>query len=309
MKKIIKISESELLKIIEGIINEQSVVGAGTTPPTPFMPNRTQAPKKENINPKNLKLGDGGKNSPEKIQDVNQLQQKLIDLKLLNIAKPTGYFGPQTEKALQQYNSGGGSESAAQPQSGFILIWAFPEYEPRVDGKGKVAQLFGSVIRFVSGGGSEGTYGKLGHGGCIIVDATGNSTLFEFGRYPGHKEGFGKVLSHRLGRIAKIQNNQLMNPEKIAEIGRSKTYPPGPQMKMSVAVVKLPNPANAIQYASKKEREYTALDFSIGDDANCATYARDVANAGGVKVPTFCFPDAVGVVKSFRKMADKVFEI
>jgi peptidoglycan hydrolase-like protein with peptidoglycan-binding domain len=195
--------------------------------------------------------------------------------------------------------------------SGFILIWAFPEYQPKVDGKGKVAQFFGSLIRITSGGGGkEGTYGKLGHGGCVVIRPDGNSICYEFGRYPGAKKGYGKVLTHPLGKIAKIKNGELTNPEQVAMAARKSTYAPGPTMDMSVAVVKLPNPSESEKYASVKQREYSAADFSIGDeDANCGTFARDVAYAGGINMGTFCFPTPNAVVNSFRDKADKMFQI
>ena len=58
-----------------------------------------------NINPKNLKFGDGGKKNPEQIPDVKLLQQKLINANFLKTrtGKPTGYFGSLTQAALDQY--------------------------------------------------------------------------------------------------------------------------------------------------------------------------------------------------------------
>jgi hypothetical protein len=196
------------------------------------------------------------------------------------------------------------------PNSGFILVWAFPEYEPKIDGKGKAMQFFGSLIRFSSGGGKEGTYGKLGHGGCVIVTPDGNATCYEFGRYPGAKKGYGKVLKHPLGKVAKIKDGQLINPKQVSKLARAKTFPPGPTMSMSVAVVKLPNPSGAIDYASVKQREYTALDFSIGDeDANCGTFTQDVAKSGGVNVGSFCYPTPIAAVNSFKDKSDSFFQI
>jgi len=85
MKKIIKLSESDLVSIIDRVISEQ---------------------KRENINPNNLKLGDGGSSNPKKNNLVKQLQQKLIDLGFLKTSsmKPTGYFGRYTKDALDRYN-------------------------------------------------------------------------------------------------------------------------------------------------------------------------------------------------------------
>jgi hypothetical protein len=86
MKKVIKLTEQDLLKIVTKVLIEQKI---GTS-----------------INSKNLQPGDGGKNSPEKRNDVIALQQKLIDKGLLKTTtgKPTGYFGKLTKAALDQYN-------------------------------------------------------------------------------------------------------------------------------------------------------------------------------------------------------------
>jgi len=90
MKKIIKLSEKDLGRIINQVLREQSNIGS-----------------KENINPKNLRLGDGGKRYPDKIGDVKKLQQRLMDLGLLKTSSmvPTGYFGPLTKSALDRYQN------------------------------------------------------------------------------------------------------------------------------------------------------------------------------------------------------------
>jgi hypothetical protein len=71
-----------------------------------------------NINPKGLKFGDGGKQSPNKKNDVIELQKKLIQAKTLNLPKgPTGYFGDLTKKALDAYNQTK-SNTTATPSGG-----------------------------------------------------------------------------------------------------------------------------------------------------------------------------------------------
>lgn len=79
--KIIKLTESDLEKIINKVLTEDIAT---------------------NINPKNLKFGDrdkpGDVNGP-----VHQLQKKLIDMGVLILRKgPTGYFGDLTQKALNR---------------------------------------------------------------------------------------------------------------------------------------------------------------------------------------------------------------
>lgn len=95
MKKIIKLKESDLKNIIRRILSEQS---------------------KENINPNNLKVGDGSRRNPKKNNLVKQLQQKLMDLGFLKTTsmKPTGYFDSMTKNALDRYN-GDTLKSTIQP--------------------------------------------------------------------------------------------------------------------------------------------------------------------------------------------------
>jgi peptidoglycan hydrolase-like protein with peptidoglycan-binding domain len=51
-----------------------------------------------------MRIGDSG-------NDVSAIQQKLIDLKILKIPTPTGYFGEQTEKAVRIFQSKNGLDA------------------------------------------------------------------------------------------------------------------------------------------------------------------------------------------------------
>jgi hypothetical protein len=113
-KNSIKIDESQLEDIVKKALNEQSFPGTSSSEnmgyrsfSTPQNPKKDIKPK-EDINPKKLKLGDGGKLNPKLIPDVRILQQKLIDLGLLKTktGKPTGFFGELTDLALKTYYSG-----------------------------------------------------------------------------------------------------------------------------------------------------------------------------------------------------------
>jgi peptidoglycan hydrolase-like protein with peptidoglycan-binding domain len=97
--KIIKLTESDLRKIVDKVLQEQL---------------------SQNINPKNLKVGDGGRKSSEKTNDVIALQQKLIDLGFLKTktGKPTGFFGNLTNAALNSYKLGSSAKGQkAKPEA------------------------------------------------------------------------------------------------------------------------------------------------------------------------------------------------
>lgn len=113
MKKIIRLNENDLESIIQKVLSEQgSMFGtAGTNIPgyrkdDPRNPQKkVVTPRVEDINPKKLKMGDGGRKNPKQSEDVKILQRKLMKLGHLVISEPTGYFGELTQKALDNYNS------------------------------------------------------------------------------------------------------------------------------------------------------------------------------------------------------------
>lgn len=123
MKRVIKLTEKDLTKIVEKVLLEQSVVGAPNfgmvntnNDRGGAIRNIVSGANKANINPKGLKIGAGGKYDPKRKKDVEELQQKLIDLGLLKTTtgKPTGYFGELTQKALDRYMSGAGTPVTAK---------------------------------------------------------------------------------------------------------------------------------------------------------------------------------------------------
>jgi hypothetical protein len=199
---------------------------------------------------------------------------------------------------------------------GFGLIFAFPDYE--IKGYGN-ENLTKKVSRFIHGGSQKGTYGKLGHGGIILVDSFGKAYLFEFGRY-NTPEGFGRVIQKNLGRIGKIGTQSgifsskpiLLNAEEVAKIAKRYTEGVGPNLKMNVASVRIPNFQGAYDFAKNKGdlRKYVEIDVIEGGGSNCGTYANDVMNAGGItNISPLCNPYANMIVKSFYPISDKYFSV
>ena len=120
MRKIIKLTESDLEYIVKKVLTEQgNMFGtAGVGMKSPFINSKRYSngptqPFNKNINPKGLKFGDGGYKNPQKINDVKKLQQSLMDLGYLvtNTMTPTGYFGNLTNNALKAFYSN------AEPQN------------------------------------------------------------------------------------------------------------------------------------------------------------------------------------------------
>lgn len=408
--KIIRLTESDLTRIVKAVMNEQLFSNTPLMPYTYQFSNKKsqQTPKEtaianaknliyQYINPKNLKVGDGGQYNPDEVKDVKILQQKLMALGFLKIKNATGYFGDTTQAALDAYTSSvsggakksaesGGAKKAAESgetadtsgtlpfknreegnafrnwlndnfpdaaksldldrdgshtnptikkafntipkgwttttygmyylrnkgkvtttNHGFIIIFAFPTYKPSLEPKGTdiFSDLWRKMTKWASG--TEATKTPaFGHGGCVIIDSNGNSTLYEFGRYDGVEQGYGKVISVNLGKIAKIQNGRLMNAAEIASKAKSKTQGEGPNQPLEGVVFKLPDPAAATSYASVKKREYDLTDMSTLDgDANCGTFGIQTAAAGGVKMPVLTVPAPRFLIPTLRPFSSE----
>lgn len=411
--RIIRLTESDLTRIVKTVIKEQELMPFAYQYTRDRQSNQT-APAKENINPKNLKVGSGGNSNPNQVADVKKLQQKLMDLGLLNINSPSGYFGDKTKQALDAYNKSGaaagaaaggaaGSSSATQDlpfktreegnafrkwlndnyppvarsfkldpvgshtndyiktafntkipkrsttwgqfyltqtgvklsgtadgkvsgtsgdkvsgtsgdkgtstNMGFIIIFAFPTYKPALEKGDPLSDFYSTMVKTLTG--NEPTKAlAFGHGGCVVIDSTGNSVLYEFGRYDNVKKGYGKVLSTNLGKIAKIQNGKLMNSSEVATKAKTKTHGEGPKQPMNAVVYRLPDPSAAIKYANVKEREYDFTDANATDeDANCGTFAVQVAKAGGAMMPSVCIPIPRALIQTLRPLSLEYIEV
>jgi hypothetical protein len=264
MKKIIKLTESDLFNIVKKVLIEQ---------------NKPQP---------NLKF------DPMAMSKVVSSQQKP--------KTPTN----QTKKTI--------------PQSGFIMIFSFPDYRPSAGNSWVNRNIIAPVTNALfedSGSGSSNNskptggsvkMGKLGHGGCIIIQPDGTTGLYEFGRY--ESDSYGVVRKKDLGKIAKISNGKLLNAKEVATIAKSKTQGEGPKLRMDVAVIPLPNPKSALQYANVTgPQEYTVTDSSEGGAKNCGTYALEAAIAGGVDTTFSCFASPRGIVNHVRPLSVESFEV
>ena len=172
----------------------------------------------------------------------------------------------------------------------YFMFFAFPKYRPTLEDSTltRLLQKLGKGVEWVEnklGLDEQRTKQGIkvyatGHGGCIIIDKDGSVNLFEFGPYDD--KGIGKVLQTSMGRIAKFDTKKsLINPEEVAKLCKTKTYRDGPKLDMLVSLLSLPNEKMAMDEAVKS-RKYDFLDIVGGGDSNCATYAVDVANAGGI---------------------------
>lgn len=346
MKKVIKLTELDLREIVEKVLNEQaSMFGTAGTEIAGYRSDDSRQPNrgittKPNINPKGLKMGDGGKADPAKAAEVKKLQQKLMDLNFLRTDSmvPTGYFGNLTQKALDAYNAGSGvvtakgktkpqpqektitpkdkSAKPAAPNAGFILVFSFPDYQPSVEGTWLNKNILEPVTKFFYGGEGEireqiqsGSGGSKKKTGMIKLGKVGHGgcvIIYSDGNAKLYEFGRyasndkGNVISKNLGRIAKIQNGKLLNAKEVAQAAKRKTEGDGPRLAMDVVVRELPNPAAATTFANVKERDYATADPARGGAMNCGTYALEVAIEGGVDTSFSCFASPVGVVNHLK---------
>ena len=182
-------------------------------------------------------------------EEVKKIQQKLIDLGLLKITNPTGTFGAKTDAAVKAFQSKNGLSpdgivgkatypkllgsksqaestiSSTKPKAqydGFVVVFAFPEYEPRVDGTDIWSKLQGKILSTLTSGSKEGTYGKLGHGGVATIDKSGTVAMFEFGRYPGAKAGgYGLTRQKAVKVRANVADGQITNLDQVLKAIRA----------------------------------------------------------------------------------------
>jgi hypothetical protein len=104
------------------------------------------------INPKKLKLGDGGNSKPELKDDVLILQKKLIYLGCLKTktGKPTGYFGSLTKEALKKFQTTGSCKTS-EPKS-VINKSTKPDIENGVLDKNSSLLFDGDKLHWLSSG-------------------------------------------------------------------------------------------------------------------------------------------------------------
>jgi len=193
----------------------------------------------------------------------------------------------------------------------YLMIIAFPQYEPKVDKGEKVSWIEKAAIMTQTGEmPREGTYGKVGHAGVALISKSGDVTLFEFGRYNTEK-GKGRVISKNLGKIAKIDSSgNFINSREVAKIVKASTQGDGPRLDMVTAVVPVPSLEKARAFAGGPAiREYEGADMSQGGSANCGTFAIDTAKAGGVPIGDFCTPMPVKMISKFKDYSSEYFNV
>lgn len=204
------------------------------------------------------------------------------------------------------------NEISEDNKFGFGIIFAFPDYVV----KGYEGETTSKKIsRSIFGGDKKGTYGKLGHAGVILVDSSGNTYLFEFGRTD---DVYGTVTQKNLGKLGMIdmkpgtfygKTPKLTNAKDLISKVKKHTMGDGPNLRMEAAVVRLPNFKGAYNEAtSSKKRKYNYMDTIEGGSNNCATFANDVMNSGGItNVNPFCSPFPARTVKSYYMWSDEYF--
>jgi hypothetical protein len=234
--------------------------------------------------------------------------KRIVRLTESDLTKLLRRILSETEENIQTKNT-----DPSTSKGGFVMIFAFPNYE--IKGYGGESTLK-KVSRTIHGGGSQGSYGKLGHGGVILVNSLGNVDVFEFGRY-GTKTGYGKVIHKSAGKVGKIgwkkgwfsDRIQLLNPEEVAKAARNVST--GPSYKMMVASVYVPNYIGSYKKADLKgEFKYNEIDVFEGGGMNCGTFANEVANAGGItNIDPISGVYPSDVVKEFYYYSDNYFTI
>lgn len=196
----------------------------------------------------------------------------------------------------------------------FVIPFAFPEYEPKVDGNSFWDKAIGHAMRIFKSvttsdfSSKSGTYGKWGHAGVSLINSNGSIVTYEFGRYTNAKTGI--TLKEFPLVKAKISNGEIKNLEQVVMGIKKATHGNGPRLTMSYAVLNAPNYENAKNYADNmvkfKTRDYEAGDFSItDDDANCGTFVLEVVQKSGVDISNYCFPTPTSMISRMKKISSE----
>jgi len=234
------------------------------------------------------------------------------DKKILGRYGADGDWGPSSIKAWYKYGveylktdrNDNLEDNLEDKFDGFAIPFAFPDYEPTVDGTGFWDKFLGQVSSLINGAEKSNTYGKIGHAGVSLVTKSGNVITYEFGRYTS--KSLGIKVSKSLGKIAKIVNGEITNLENVINIIHRNTQGDGPKETIEYVVLKTPNVTNGIQYAnSVAQKDYSAFDFSITDsDANCATFAIEVVKSCGIDAPSVCLNTPHKMIEEMRLIKD-----
>lgn len=213
---------------------------------------------------------------------------------------------PQIGDSLKKFYDGiinGLTSWSFKPTKGnFVIPFVFPEYEPKIDKGG--ADWFAPITKKLFGSsGKDDTYGKLGHAGIAVVLPSGNVSMYEFGRYAGAKKGYGISKAKSLGKIAKMDKDGLItNFKSVSEKIKSNSQGDGPKLSMDAKLVPAKDSTQAISTAKKTTtKKYEGFDMDATDnDANCGTYAVEIAKAAGVPLGDFCYPNPTWILDSFK---------
>ena len=267
-----------------------------------------------NLSPSGRSIGGGGGrfNSGKVTTKTSQTQTKTggkTSSKLPQFELPFTPLKPSSQSST--YVIPPIAKGLAIKTGDYLMIIAFPQYEPHVDKGETVSWVEKAAIRTQTGEWpKEGTYGKIGHAGVALISKSGDVKLFEFGRYQT-KKGQGKVISKNLGKIAKIDSSgNFINSREVAKIVKASTQGDGPRLDMVTAVVPVPSLEKARAFAEGPAiREYEAVDYSQGGAANCGTFAIDTAKAGGVPIGEFCTPMPVNMISKFKDYSSEYFNV
>ena len=266
------------------------------------------------LSPSGRSIGGGGGrfNSGKVTPKTSQIQTKTggkTSSKLPQFELPFTPLKPSSQSST--YLTPPIAKGLAIKTGDYLMIIAFPQYEPKVDKGEKVSWIEKAAIMTQTGETPrEGTYGKIGHAGVALISKSGDVTLFEFGRY-NTKKGQGAVKSKSLGKIAKIDSSgNFINSREVAKIVKASTQGDGPRLDMVTAVVPVPSLEKARAFAGGPAiREYEAADMSQGGSANCGTFAIDTAKAGGVPIGDFCTPMPVKMISKFKDYSSEYFNV
>ncbi|HPF26758.1 MAG TPA: RHS repeat-associated core domain-containing protein [Steroidobacteraceae bacterium] len=146
-----------------------------------------------------------------------------------------------------------------------------------------------------------GRVGGLGHAGILLIDPTGVTKYFEYGRYPDNNCGCGSVRTRKVPNVKMGENNRP-TPESFRRVLNVISARAGHGGRISGAYIQNSSYAQMLAEALRRmgqNGDPNREPYNLTDNS-CITFVRDVLEAGGVDTPWMIDPRPNSYIEELR---------